>query len=66
MTKEEIVQKREQSLQAVQQGLSMIENLKGQVAAHRGKLLVYDELLAELGEEAPGPEAVAEKKGEKG
>jgi len=50
MTREEIIKKREEALQTIQQGLMAIESLKGQVAAHRGKVIVYDDLLEELAE----------------
>lgn len=53
MTKEEVMKKRDESMQAIQQGLGIIESVKSQVAAHRGKVMVYDELLLAFGEPKP-------------
>lgn len=57
MTKEEVMAKKGESLQAIQRGLTMIEQLKGNVAANQGKVIVYDELLADIeaADEPPTP-----------
>lgn len=50
MTKEEIIKKREAAAAAIQQGMQMVEQVRGSIAVHRGKIVVYDELLKEMGE----------------
>lgn len=66
MKSEEILKKRAACLQNIQQGITMIEQLKGRVASERGKLDVYNEILAEMGVDptAPPAEFPAESKGQ--
>jgi len=57
MTSEEILKKRAACLQNIQQGITMIEQLRGRVAQERGKLGVYDELLEGMGVDPTAPPA---------
>jgi hypothetical protein len=57
MTSEEVLKKRAACVQNIQQGLTMIEQLKGRVAQERGKLGVYDEILQEMGVDPTSPPA---------
>lgn len=62
MTREEILAKRNEAMAGIQQGMALVEKAKASVAIHRGKVQVYEELLAELDKEEGEPEEKPDEK----